>query len=537
MNSDSYGHDPMTQQPSDSRSHSFERATNSRCESASLSQSSHMSSGSSGRNFLNNMSLIFNMEFQIEQLQLMKEKLLSRNGDVYATFMAEKLKKSFGLRALPSLAESQPIATFEGDTEDDVSFTLVYFNSQETSPLTPILKHYFGSEFMSLMNEVYTLLHNNTLNTSASVSEISEGENGYTREIDEDIADADPIIQDNSFGVEENSNEEEDEAIIPHSIDDFDTDDDMSAVQKGAANGQLNESTASASENQNTAISTPIVKNPQITDQPRADSATVSDRRSNYSIKYCDTNKLILNKKDNQTSSTLHDFNSLPGRGLREHLLLTQKSSSSSKGIYTPNPSKFDNTSSPKNDLSPPLLMIDDHSDPDWRPSSGSKKRLLARRSSDHLRTALMAVKTPNESDTNSGKKWTCNFKNCGKTFSVRSHLDTHKVTHTGEKRYICNFCGGRFTQSSSLRNHRIAIHTKEYPHNCNMCKKGFLLPSQLKKHKSSYHSSKKHSNYSTSSHANALAAKILAAAKMTPTVQPVPTLWTSPVSNPQSGK
>lgn len=558
----------MIQRSNRSRGGSFERIINS--TSASLS-STMSSSGSGGRNFMSSMSLIFNIEYQFEQLQVMREKLLSNHGAVYATLMAEKLKKSFGLRALPSLSESQPIITFEGDGDDDISFTIVYFNSLETSPLNYILKHYFGSQFMNIMNEVYNLLYHNTLNTSTVGSEISEGE--CDRDIEDEFDDEEQEIEeekDDSFHAANYENGDE---------GDNEEDEDISTLQKESIDGsRCKESSGnktirinSITERQAALATTAIVTNPQIKDHPRNMTPSIdthiacsTSEQSKYSIKYCDTNKLILNKKEGQ-SSLLNDFNSLPGRGLREHLLFHENNknnnnnaSTSTQGLFSPESvlkevpplikysEELDVGKSPPVDLSPPSLMIDDKEDPEWSPSgvhSSRRKKVSSRRqSNDQLRSALMAYKTPTSNDPNSTKRYMCNFKTCGKTFSVRSHLDTHKVTHTGEKRYVCNECGGRFTQSSSLRNHRIAIHTKQFPHVCSLCSKGFLLPSQLKKHRITYHhGSKKHPNYhvnssnhnSTSSHANALAAKILATAKSNAAVvQPVPTLWTSRTDN-----
>lgn len=78
-------------------------------------------------------------------------------------------------------------------------------------------------------------------------------------------------------------------------------------------------------------------------------------------------------------------------------------------------------------------------------------------------------------------RKFSC--CHCGKSFKTKSHLQRHILTHTGEKPYHCNRCDCRFNQSSSLRNHVIAIHTKEYPHTCLICNKGFLMPALLQKH------------------------------------------------------
>lgn len=142
-----------------------------------------------GKNFMSGMSLIFDVEYQSEQLRAMRQKLLSDHGAVYATIMAEKLRNSFGLEQLPSLSESQPIITFEGDSDDDITIhTITYFNSSQTSlsPYTCILEHYYGREYMIIMNEVYNKLlnsnetgqivqDNSTVDSEESSEENSDG--------------------------------------------------------------------------------------------------------------------------------------------------------------------------------------------------------------------------------------------------------------------------------------------------------------------------------------------------------------------------
>lgn len=44
----------------------------------------------------------------------------------------------------------------------------------------------------------------------------------------------------------------------------------------------------------------------------------------------------------------------------------------------------------------------------------------------------------------------------CDKTFSTRTNLTRHMITHEGRKPYICNSCGNSFTQNGSLKSHMV---------------------------------------------------------------------------------
>ena len=39
--------------------------------------------------------------------------------------------------------------------------------------------------------------------------------------------------------------------------------------------------------------------------------------------------------------------------------------------------------------------------------------------------------------------------------------METHKLTHTGEKRYSCDMCNKTFTQKGALKKH-MTMHTGE---------------------------------------------------------------------------
>lgn len=74
-------------------------------------------------------------------------------------------------------------------------------------------------------------------------------------------------------------------------------------------------------------------------------------------------------------------------------------------------------------------------------------------------------------------KSFNCRF--CEKTFSRKSTLKVHCLSHTKEKPFKCNTCSKTFAQIVHLKNHE-RIHNGEKPYQCAFCSRKFSVKCNL---------------------------------------------------------
>lgn len=79
----------------------------------------------------------------------------------------------------------------------------------------------------------------------------------------------------------------------------------------------------------------------------------------------------------------------------------------------------------------------------------------------------------------------TCRY--CGRCFDTCLSVQSHELTHLGNKPYQCSVCSRGFRQPAHLATHR-RTHTDERPFACSSCHKSYKNRVDLRKHSLSQH-------------------------------------------------
>ncbi|XP_042853078.1 Krueppel-like factor 17 isoform X3 [Panthera tigris] len=81
-------------------------------------------------------------------------------------------------------------------------------------------------------------------------------------------------------------------------------------------------------------------------------------------------------------------------------------------------------------------------------------------------------------------RPYSCQYENCGKAYTKRSHLVSHQRKHTGERPYKCMWegCTWSFFRSDELGRH-MRIHTRYRPYRCDQCSRQFMRSDHLRQH------------------------------------------------------
>ncbi|XP_067658575.1 uncharacterized protein [Haliotis asinina] len=87
--------------------------------------------------------------------------------------------------------------------------------------------------------------------------------------------------------------------------------------------------------------------------------------------------------------------------------------------------------------------------------------------------------------------RFVCPF--CGNRYSSKSNFNDHLNKHTGEKPYKCTHCDKSFGFRSQLAQHRIFAHSTDRPFKCKECNKSFKMASKLQQHMIGHTGTSKH--------------------------------------------
>ncbi|CAF3334793.1 unnamed protein product [Rotaria socialis] len=86
--------------------------------------------------------------------------------------------------------------------------------------------------------------------------------------------------------------------------------------------------------------------------------------------------------------------------------------------------------------------------------------------------------------NANSSQRHSCVHPNCNKTFTNKSALAKHKLTHSQDRKHVCSKCNKGFKRLDHLNGHMLT-HQEEKPHKCGIpnCSRTYCDARSLKRH------------------------------------------------------
>lgn len=87
---------------------------------------------------------------------------------------------------------------------------------------------------------------------------------------------------------------------------------------------------------------------------------------------------------------------------------------------------------------------------------------------------------------SNNLRTFHCDFPSCDKSYKTKSALHNHRIYHSDDPKWHCNYCSKKFHFNFLLQQHE-TTHLGQKPgqsFDCDVCKKSFNTRNKLTKHK-----------------------------------------------------
>ncbi|XP_021343054.1 uncharacterized protein LOC110443261 isoform X2 [Mizuhopecten yessoensis] len=119
------------------------------------------------------------------------------------------------------------------------------------------------------------------------------------------------------------------------------------------------------------------------------------------------------------------------------------------------------------------VIDTDDMQNPDSNKSDSAKKK----------------SKNKQPKSQGSPGRQTMQCPSCNKTFNNSSALAKHRLTHSDERKYVCNLCSKAFKRQDHLNGH-LMTHRDKKPYECNVdsCQKSYCDARSLRRHLENHH-------------------------------------------------